>query len=349
MTEHRLGVAQIGAGGIGKHHLRCYTNIPEIRVAGVYDINVAATEAAAKEFEIERVYRTLDEALSDVDVDFVTVATPTGVHAEVVIQALNAGKHVLCEKPLAPTAADIERIITARDASGRLLMTGQHQRFEASTVAIQQWIKAGRLGDCYYARAQWLRRRRVPATPGFITKKLAGLGPGADLGVHLIDSSLFLLGHPKPVSVSGVAGCKLAHGTPRLNEWGRFDPQLYDVEDYAMGFIRFETGAALTIETSWMLNMHEPELTRLSLFGTVGGVEWPSAKMVHEDAGGLTIGELQSVAGDNGHTNEFRAFVAAIREGAPSPVPPEQSLVNARILDGLYASSETGREVRLDG
>ncbi len=350
MASQKTGLIQIGTGGIGNFHLAVYKDLPDIEVIGVYDVNQDAARKAAEKHGVETVFESLEAALDQPRADMVTVATPNRYHADITIKALEAGKHVVCEKPLAPTAAEVERMIAARDKAGKLLMTAQHMRFDSRSQALRRLIEAGRLGEVYYSRARWLRRWSVPATPGFISKQQAVRGPGADIGVHVVDLAMHLMDHPRPVSVSGMSVCKLAKQPGRYNSWGTFKPEQFEVEDFAAGWVRFANGAVLTIEVSWMLNTLEQEEYGVELYGDRGGAAWPTLRWVGGDGDVFSSATIESVNHNahNGHQNEFRAFVDAIHSGGPSPVPAEQSLTVARILDALYESAEKQREVRLD-
>lgn len=343
-------IAQIGAGGFGRFHLRTWQNVPAGQVVGVFDQNTDAARDAAAQTGVDKVYPSLDELLADPKVDAVTVVVPNRFHAEISIAALKAGKHVMCEKPLAPTAGAIREMIAARDESGRMLMTGQHLRFDSRSRALSDLISAGRLGQVYHAKAQWTRARALPATPGFMSREMAGFGPGADIGVHVLDLSMHLMGMPKPRTVLGQVGCWLAKTPGRANMWGQYDVQKMEVEDLAVGMITFEGGGSLLLEASWMLNQPFNERTCVSLFGTEGGLTWPEMEISSETNGHYHVGKVTSTSTDtnDGHANEFAAFCEAIKTNGPSPVPAEQSLIIAQILDALYASAEIGQAVEID-
>ena len=352
----RLGVVLIGTGGIGKFHLKTWQDIPTAEVVGVYDLDPAAARAAAELHGVDTVYTSLAEAVAEPRAAAADICTPNMFHREGTVAALAAGKHVLCEKPLAATVADIEAMIAARDAAARkqprsapLLMTCQHLRFEQRTRALERVIAAGRLGEPYYGRAWWLRRRLAPATPGFLSRAQAGFGPGMDIGVHMLDLAMHLLGQPRPVSVTGVAAAKLAHQENVCNQWGPFRSADFEVEDFAAGFIRFANGAALTLEVSWLLNQSAPESYGLQLYGTAGGVYWPELKLAHVQDGLLLDSQIASETGADGHKHALAAFAAAALQGrGPSPVPAEESLVVGRVLAGLYESAAAAnREVPL--
>jgi predicted dehydrogenase len=348
MQHERLGVVVVGTGGIGKFHLENWNALDDAQVVGVYDIHADVARAAAQEYDVPTVYETLEDALADPRTRIVDVCTPNMLHKQVVLAALRAGKHCLCEKPLAAHSRDIEEMIAARNEAGTLLMTAQHMRFETGTAALKRMIAAGELGDVYYTRAWWLRRRRAPATPGFLLREQAGFGPGMDLGVHLLDLVLHLLNHPRPVSVSGVAVRKLADQPDLVNEWGTFNPTDFEVEDFAGGLVRFADGSALSLEVSWLLNMPEPEMQKIWLHGVSGGATWPDLHIAHARDGVLLDTRVSSPLPREGHRNAMRALLDAIRASEPSPVPPEESLQVARVLEALYESAAAGREIRLD-
>lgn len=347
MHAETIGIGLVGVGGIGRYHAQLWSEVPGAKLVGVYDVVPAACERAAKDFGVEKVYATLDELVNDPALDAVDVCTPNNFHKPCVLAALNAGKHCLCEKPLAADPADIEAMIAARDASGKMLMTAQHMRFEQRTQSLKRLIAAGRLGEIYYSRAWWLRRRSAPATPGFLKKAQAGYGPGMDLGVHMLDLAMYLLGQPRPVSVSGFAARKLADRPDVANQWGTFKPADFEVEEFATGFIRFANNTVLSLEVSWLLNQTKNEITSLCLHGTEGGAEWPEVQLNTIQDGLLADIKINSELGGDGHRNEMTAFVNAIRAGEPSPVPPEQSLIVARTLAALYESAAAGREIKL--
>ena len=347
MNNPPVRVIVIGTGGIGKYHVKLWTEVPGAELVGIYDVNAEVAQKVAAQHNVPKVYTSLAEATSDPQVDAVDVCTPNTFHKEGVIAALEAGKHCLCEKPLAVTVADIQAMIAARDRSGHMLTTIQHMRFEERTQTLKRALDAGRVGPVYHTRAWWLRRRMAPATPGFLSKAQAGYGPGMDIGVHVLDLALYLLGHPRAVSVTGVASCYLGRRPDVANEWGVYKPDDFEVEDFAAGFIRFADGTALSLEVSWLLNMVERERYGVWLHGTEGGATWPELKIAHVQDGALADTQLLTGLGTDGHKNQMAAFVSAIRNQGPSPVPAEESLAVARILAALYESATTGCEVRL--
>jgi predicted dehydrogenase len=226
-------------------------------------------------------------------------------------------------------------------------MTAQHLRFEPLTLQLKRLVEDGALGEVYYTRAQWLRRRSVPARSTFIERRLSGGGPALDIGVHVLDLGYWFMGAPQPVSVSATAECKLAQRTDLTGAWGDWDRELFDVEDFAAGFVRFANGAVLMLEASWLLFQPEAELMRLQCCGTNGGLLWPNGVIVGETNRVPWDKHLIEKTGTPAYHEEIRQFAQAVRDGGPSPVPIAETLNVIRILEGLYHSAETKREVQL--
>ena len=191
------------------------------------------------------------------ELDIVDICTPNQTHTEIALAALKHGKHVLCEKPLATSSAEVLQLQTAVRQAGKLLMTAQHFRFDPISLQMKKLIDDGGLGDVYYTRAQWLRRCFVPARPTFIERRLSGGGPGFDIGVHVLDLAL-VHGVPRPVSVSATTQSKLAHRADLGGGWGDWDRERFDVEDFAAGFVRFANGAVLMLEATGCCSSPKP-------------------------------------------------------------------------------------------
>jgi predicted dehydrogenase len=252
-------------------------------------------------------------------------------HAPQAIAAMEAGKHVLCEKPLAPTPQEIRKMIEARDRSGKKLMTAQHFRFKGNSQAMKREIVRGVLGDVYHARSWMLRRNGFHHTPSFVLRQHSGGGPCIDIGVHILDLTLWFMDNPTPAAVSGVAKAPLAHLDGQFAAWHNQPvPKEWDVEDFAAAFVRFENGAT---------------------HGTQGGCHWPkfdimetnyATRQLYNRTLKLTKDRMEP------HALECVEFARAVAEDAPSPVPAEASLQVLSILDGIYRSQREGREVRID-
>ncbi len=347
-----LKVGVIGVGGIAATHFPGWKESPHTEVAALADVSVEALDRAGDREDVRVRYSDPIDLIADPDIDIVDVCTPNMYHAPLAIAALDAGKHVLCEKPLAPTPADIRAMIEARDRSGKLLMTAQHFRFQGSAKALKAEIDTGVLGEVYHARSWMLRRSGAPTRPGFIMKQHSGGGPCIDIGVHILDLTLWMMGHPKSISVTGVAQDKLRRLPGAFSNWGGLIPPDWDVEEFAAAFVRFENGATLVLEVSWLLNhpKTQGEDMQMWLYGDRGGAHWPQNVILTTDNGTKQHKDTQLQIADKGepHALECIAFADAVANGKPSPVPAEESLQVMTILDALYLSAKTGREVRLD-
>ena len=243
-------------------------------------------------------------------------------------------------------------MIAARDASGKLLMTAQHFRFKGTARALKAEIGAGALGEVYHGRCWMLRRYLLPVRPGFILKEHSGGGACIDIGVHILDLGLWLMGNPRPVAVTGVARTELAKRAGAFSAWGPSIPPETDVEEFACAFVRFADGATLMLEVSWMLHHNiEGEDTQIWLYGRDGGCHWPSCTVTSSNYETKqhyfrTLQLTKDAA--EAHAQECIEFAQAIDSGARSPVTAEQSLDVMTILDAVYRSQAEGREIRLD-
>jgi len=348
-----LKVGLVGVGGISRTHMPGWAASEEAEVVAGSDISSEALEQWGALHNVKRLTTNADELFSDPDIDIIDLCVPNMYHAPLAIAALEAGKHVICEKPLAPTPEDIKKMIAARDKSGKQLMTAQHFRFAGVSQAMKAEIDTGTLGDVYHARGWMLRRNGLIPTATFIEKKHSGGGPCIDIGVHILDLTLWMMGNPRPVTVSGVADARLAHLPGAFATWREGPiPSTFDVEDYAVAFVRFENSATLVLEVSWLLH-HDirGEDMQAWIYGDAGGCHWPSAQFLDTNYttrqfNNRTLQLTQDKM--EPHALECVEFAKAIAAGAPSPVPAEQSLQVLAILDGIYRSQAEGREVSID-
>ncbi|MCA9410837.1 MAG: Gfo/Idh/MocA family oxidoreductase [Candidatus Omnitrophica bacterium] len=349
--SHQLKVGLIGVAGIARRHFPGWKESPHTELVALGDINPEILKVRGEEQGITQLYENPEDLINNPEIDIVDICTPNRLHTPLVIAALEAGKHVLCEKPLAATPEEIEQMIAARDKSGKMLMTAQHFRFSGEAEALKAEIDTGVLGEIYHARSWMLRRSWAPVTPGFLKKELSGGGPCIDIGVHILDLTLWMMGHPKPVSVSGVTQKKLAQQQGSFSSWFGTLPKEWDVEEFASAFIRFENGATLILEVSWLLHHNTTgEDMQMWLYGDKGGSVWPNNEILTNNNNTQQHLNTQLVRKHDveAHARECMEFAEAIVTGMPSPVPAEESLDVIRILDGLYRSAETGKEVRLD-
>jgi len=344
-----LRVGLIGAGGIlrGAHLNPGWTAVPGVELAAVCDVRREAAEALARDFRIPKVFTDFRE-LVGAGLDCVDICTPNKAHTPAVLAALEAGLHVLCEKPLAATVREVRQMAEAARRNKRVLMTAQHFRFTDRIRALRRRVQAGGAGEFYHARVHALRRDLLPTAPGFIDPVLSGGGPCMDIGVHALDAAMHLMDFPVPVRVSGATAVHFAKGHEIPGGWGEWDRKLFGVEDFASGFVHFENGMTMVLEASWLGHQKEREDFSFFLFGRKGSVAWPSCEVFSAKDRVIYSEQVQPEAGlKPPHTEEILAFARAVREGGGSPVPVEETLKVTAILEGIYQSAKLGREVRI--
>jgi len=343
----KLNVAVVGVG-MGSGHISAYLHDPRVNLAAICDINKERLRQAGEKFKVETLFEDAQKMLRQVELDAISIATPNKFHAPLTIAAFNKGLHVLCEKPMAMNAREAEQMNAAAKKAKKNLMINFSYRFSEMSYALKQQVDAGVIGDIYYGRTVWHRRRGIPGFGGwFTTKGLAGGGPLIDLGVHRLDLALWLMGYPEPVSVSGSTHCVIAKAAAKKAS------KNYDVEDLAAGLIKFANGATLILEASWALNIKQPEEMITTLCGTKGGLTQRNVD------GGYSFGaELYTEEGGNLFTktldraitpapSAYREFIDSIIEKRPPLATGEQGLKVMKILDAIYTSAKTGKEVRI--
>ncbi len=350
MTKLKVGI--VGVGGIARTHIPGWQVSPDAELVAGSDLGEDILQYFGEENGVEKLYTDPEALFNDSDIDIIDICTPNMYHAPLAIAALEAGKHVICEKPLAPRPVDIERMIEARDKSGKTLMTAQHFRFQGVSKAMKAELETGVLGDIYHARSWMLRRAGAPTGDGFILKEHSGGGPCIDIGVHILDLTLWFMGNPEPVAVSGSARAELAHQKGAFSQMGgQSIPDRFDVEDFATAYVRFDNGATLIIEVSWLLHHDvQGEDMQMWLYGTGGGAHWPKCEVYESNYQTRQHynRELKLIPdGLEAHAQECVEFAAAVANSLPSPVPAEESLQVLKILDGIYRSQERGGEVAL--
>jgi len=349
-----IGVGIIGAGGIARGvHIPGYQKLENVKVVAVAD-PVEASRDAAIELGVETAFADFREMLERDDIQVISVTTPNFMHAEATIAALEAGKHVLCEKPLAMNTQEGEAMVEAARRTGNKLMCGFHYRFTPEVQCLKKFAAAGSFGDMYYTRVQALRRRGIPGWGLFINKEKNGGGPLIDIGVHMLDSAMHVLGYPKVVAVSGQTYQKFGKRGDVVGLFGQWDYKNFTVEDLASAYVRFEDGATLVLESSFVAEMEESEKMGFQIFGDQGGAEYNSnsgsLKMFREEH--MTLLDLTPKflpKGVQAHHAQIANFVESVRNDTPVFTPGEEALSITRIIEAIYQSSEAGREIRLDG
>jgi predicted dehydrogenase len=344
-----VGVGIIGAGGIARAaHIPGYKKLSNAKIVAVSDPVQAARESVAQEFDIQYSYADFHEMLGRDDIQAVSVTTPNFLHAEATIAALEAGKHVLCEKPLAMNAQEGEAMVKAAQKANRKLMCGYNMRFSPQLQCLKRFADAGAFGDIYYARVQALRRRGIPGWGMFINKEKNGGGPLIDIGVHMLDATLHVLGFPRPVSVTGQTYQKFGKRKDVLGLMGQWDYKNFTVEDFAAAFVRFENGSTMVLESSFVANIEGWDNSGFQIFGDKGGATLSPLKMFTEQNKTLLdITPVHLPGNVQTHHEEMKSFIDSIVNNTPVMTPGEEALQVTRIIDAIYESGETGREVML--
>ena len=340
-----LRFGMIGVGKICQGcHLPAYDKLDDVKIVAICDINEDRLNEIGKRYPDAKRYTDYREMIENEELDAVDICTPNNIHSEAAVFALNHGLHVMCEKPDAVSVCEAEKMKNAAEASGKTLMVMRNNRYRPSTKFLKQYIAEGKMGEIYAGRCGWIRRRGIPGWGGWFTdKKQAGGGPLIDLGVHIIDLSMYLMGNAKPVTVSGSTYCKFPHTTHSK----------MDVEDLAMGFIRFDNGACLQIEFSWASNIACDQMF-VELRGTKAGSRMSGIdrkfEIFTEECGVNTCvrPEFDDYNCMPHHEGNIRHFIDVINGKAEPDFTPEQGLNMVKILEALYKSAELGHEIPLN-
>jgi len=340
-----FNVGIIGTGGIAtSSHLPALEKQPDIKIFACCDIIEERAQKSAERFKAPHVFTDYKKLLEMEEIDAVHVCTPNFVHMDPTIDALNAGKHVIVEKPIARNAVEGAKMVEAAKKTGKKLMVAQCMRFSPEVQAVKRFIDSGDMGEIYFSRVWALRRRGIPNWGVFTDKEKQGGGPLIDIGVHALDFTLYLMGHPKPISASGQAFTKIGNTPGHIGAWGPWDWENYTVEDYAAGFIRLDNGASIVLESSFAANLGDERFTATFL-GTKGGAETSPLKIFSEMNGSIVDITPIKLPNVNIYEAEIRAFYDSIINDTEVPVTGDQALNVMKILDGIYKSSDEGKEV----
>ncbi|HEY5465984.1 MAG TPA: Gfo/Idh/MocA family oxidoreductase, partial [Clostridia bacterium] len=329
-----------------------------VMVAFCDPVEERAQKAAAKYgAEGATVYTDYHDLLADGTLDAVHVCTPNRTHSEIAIAALEAGKNVMCEKPMAKTAADARLMVAAAERSGKKLCIGYQNRYRPDSLLLKKAVERGDLGEIYYAKAHAVRRRAVPTWGVFLNAYEQGGGPLIDIGTHALDLTLWMMDNYEPKSVMGTTFRKLAEQTETGNAWGDWDPKEFTVEDSAFGYITMKNGALILLESSWALNTLDVKEARTTLCGTRGGADMEDGLRINK----ADLGMLTTVIPSAGRGVDFYdadTFTPAEREASmwidallndtDVMVKPRQALVVTEILEAIYESAKTGKPVVFD-
>ncbi|MFN7252610.1 MAG: Gfo/Idh/MocA family protein [Anaerobacillus sp.] len=359
--EKKLKVAIIGCGGIaiGKH-MPSLSKLETVEMVAFCDIELKRAEEAATNFGTKdaKVYSDYQELLKDEAIDVIHVCTPNSSHCEITVASLEAGKHVMCEKPMAKTTEEARLMVEAANRTGKKLTIGYQNRFRSDSQYLHTVCSNGDLGEVYYAKAHAIRRRAVPTWGVFLDEEKQGGGPLIDIGTHALDLTLWMMDNYKPQVVIGSTFHKLGKKEKAANAWGSWDPKKFTVEDSAFGFIKMENGATIVLESSWALNSLEVDEAKCTLCGTEGGADMKDGlrlngerysqlftEKVELNAEGVAFydGSEESAA-----DKEARLWIEAILTDKEPVVKPEEALVVTQVLEAIYESAKTGEPVFLN-
>ena len=360
--DKKLRVGIIGCGGIANgKHLPALKNIPEAELVAFCDIVVEKAEAAKEKYGTPdaKVYEDYKQLLKDKSIDVVHVCTPNRSHSFISCDALEAGKHVMCEKPMAKTYADAKKMYDTAVRTGKKLTIGYQNRQTPENLYIKSVCESGELGEIYYAHAYALRRRAVPTWGVFLNEYEQGGGPLIDIGTHALDMTLWMMNNYKPKMVVGNTFKKLGNERNSANSWGDWDPEKFTVEDSAFGYIVMENGAVVTLESSWAINLIDAKEACFAIAGDKGGADNLDGARINYiknnrqviEKPDLHVGGVAFFEGKRGGDPadiEARKWYNALLNDTEPCVLPYQALTVTRILEAIYTSAKTGKPVYFD-
>ena len=369
-TTKKLRIGIIGTGGIAGNHVNSYKKMPDVEIVAGADIVPGRAEAFFKTFGVDGVktdYASHKEMLADksLRLDAVSVCTYNRQHMVCTIDSLNAGLHVLLEKPMSVTTEEAIEMMKVEKKTGKVLSIGFQPRLDANMQKIKEIVDSGELGKIYYIQTGGGRRRGIPVSRGtsFIENDTAGLGALADIGCYSLDMVLKAIGYPKPLTVTGYKSDFFGKN-PRYSGYPKGKGEEYSkkfgVDDFAAAFIRLEGDIILDFRISWAMNIDTPGDT--IILGTKGGLRIPSTdcwngtvggpmKIYHEVAGSQVCTEIPIIPQDKNVTlfdKKIRSFLDACKGIGPVPVPTSEIIYNQAIIDGIAKSAELGREIEIE-
>lgn len=359
MEKLRVGI--VGCGGIANgKHMPSLSKVSECEMVAFCDIIEEKAVAAAQKYGVPgaKVCTDYMEIANDPTIDVVHVCTPNRSHSFISIACLKAGKHVMCEKPMAKTAAEAKAMLDAAKESGKKLTIGYQNRQVLNQQILKKAADAGKLGEIYFAKAHAIRRRAVPTWGVFMNEYEQGGGPLIDIGTHALDLTLWTMNNYEPYMVVGSSFRKLADTKNAANAWGPWDPEKFTVEDSAFGFIKMKNGATIILESSWALNMTDTAEACVTVCGTKGGATTKGSLVFNgEEDGMLYTHKPESTGGvafydgfsaNDPSESEARQWIRSIINDTQPCVLPEQALVVSQILEAIYTSAKTGKPVYFD-
>lgn len=358
MDKLKIGI--IGCGGIAaEKHAPALATIEEVEITAFCDIDEQKAVVLRDNYgnPASNVYTDYQEMLESEDLDIVHVCTPNNSHAEISIAAMEADNHVMCEKPMAKTAEEAQRMVEASERTGKKLTIGYQNRFRTDSRYLHNVTEDGDLGEIYNAKAHAIRRRAVPTWGVFLDEEAQGGGPLIDIGTHALDLTLWMMDNYEPKYVVGQTYHELSNTENAANAFGSWDTDNFNVEDSAFGFVVMENGATIYLEASWALNSLDVGEAQTTLHGTKGGADMKNGLTINgENHGQLYDQEIvletggvdfYDGTGDDPEILEAEAWIDAVINDTEPVVKPKEALVVTEILEAIYESAKTGEPVYL--
>lgn len=359
MRKLKIGI--VGCGGIANgKHLPAIKKNGNFEILAFCDLVKERAEKAKEEYGTldSKIYTDYTELLKEEEIEAVYVLTPNKSHSFISVAAMKAGKHVMCEKPMAKTYADAKLMLDTARETGKILTIGYQNRYRADSTYLKRACENGDLGEIYYAKAHALRRRAVPTWGVFLNEEEQGGGPLIDIGTHALDLTLWMMDNYEPESVMGSVYHKLGDQKETGNAFGEWDPEKFTVEDSAFGFIKMKNGATIHLESSWALNTLDADEAKTSLCGVKAGADMKDGLRINRvqynkqcvekpalDADGVAFFDGEA---EKDSDIEQTVFYDAVVCGKELVVKPEQAIVVTRILEAIYESAKTGKAVYFD-
>ncbi|MEA3401122.1 MAG: Gfo/Idh/MocA family oxidoreductase [Armatimonadota bacterium] len=359
MAKIKAGV--IGAG-IGTYHIEAYQAHEDSEVVALCDLNEELLAETGEDYEIEKLFTDYEDML-ELELDCVSVCVPNKFHAPITIDCLKAEKNVLCEKPLARTAKEGQKMVDAAEDAGLTLMVQFNNRFRPEAQVLKGHVDDGTFGDIYFARCGWIRRNGIPGWGGWFTQKeIAGGGPLIDLAVHMLDLTLWLMGNPEPEMCMASTYSVFGPEMEALGPWGTPDPKgTFDVEDMAVGMLKFADGQTVMLEASWASRIKR-EWVYSTLCGTEAGASLERVFAIdgvdetaidtlelYTQEQGEAVDRVVKLEPDEamGRHTAVEHFVDCLVEGQEPISPATDGLRIMKILDAMYKSADQGKAVKI--
>jgi predicted dehydrogenase len=361
ISSDRLRVGVIGLGWAGQQHMAGYAEIADVDLVALAGMETESLQRLGDEYGVpeEHRYPSWQDLVDHGQVDALSIAAPTTLHAPIAVTALDAGMHVLSEKPMAENADAARLMVEAAERNDRVLDVSFNHRKRGHVKILKKIIDAGLLGRIYYAKVGWLRREGIPGLGSWFTRRAtAGGGPLMDLGVHMLDIALYLLGEPAVRAVTAATYAEFGprgKGSSGSPDKTGVEPGAFDVEDLSTAFLRLQDGGTLLLESSWAQWIPK-DRCYVTMYGSDGGasIKWGAPDDPHRtlsiwtEKEGIPATLHPAIPPDGRHAESVRDFIAKVRSGDYSNHRGKQALARAVVIDACYASAEKGAEIILE-